>query len=492
MSTTSTKNFIKKLENRLNSEGGCFSGIYLILERDTQQPYVGKAKEITKRILQHIRNTQAKSGIDRRIAELGPEAFEYKILEKLPTATDLLLLMKEEEWINRLNSKRVGHNLTRGNANQVKKWLASIAKYVESYTVSVDMVKLIAQQDPALFNRSRYTLIHEFDNAVKNRLDFEKSSTNPIFIQQIHGVFSKRDSKNKLVEDTEALADYINKELDYMKTNNQLDLGVVIANVPYGTVGAEIMSRIVKDFTFDCCYSLEPGNDYFTKANLYKHIDPTFKPIICRNGCFKDASQTTVITKLQKEPNNLSELEARIMLHIDTEGNTELSTAITEYLLKANAFGTLKFSQRSDIDYSTDIFVFNPGAFDIHHGYFAVYDSKKSQWTSSTNYNIFKIPTTGHKNSPSSKVRGCDSFKKLIYSKLGLQFLKVLFQASPEGWGFLNGFFVDIDYSTITNFIDFFNKIGLSATSQTAFLKAMSSTDLTAKEAELITIVEEM
>lgn len=488
--TTPTKTFTKQLENKLNNEGGQFAGIYLIEEILTGKCYVGKAREITKRILQHIRHKTAKSGIDKRIAELGPEAFKYEIIDRLPGASDLLLFAKEEEWIKKLNAKQAGYNLTNGNTNQVKKWLASITKYIESYTVSVDMIKLIAKQDLALFNHSHYTFIHEFDQAVKTRFYFENSTANPVFIQQIHGVFSKHDSKNRLVEDTEALAEYINEELDYMEATNKLNLGEVIANVPYGTVGAEIMSRIVNDFTFEDCYSLEPGNDYFTKANLYKHIDPTFKPIICRNGCFKDASQTTVITKLQKEHNNLSEIEARIMLHIDTEGNTELHAAITEYLLKVNAFGTLKFSQRSDINYSADMFVFNPGAFDIHHGYFAVYDSKKKQWTSSTNYNVFKIPTTGHKNSPSSKVRGCESFKKMIYSKLGLQFLKVLFNASPEGWGFLNGFFADIDYSSITNIIDFFNKIGLTSASQAAFLKAMSEVGLTTQESDLITIVE--
>jgi len=476
---------IEELKVKLNSQGGSLSGIYLIREKLTGEPYVGKAKFITNRIIQHINNKKAKSGIDKKLAELGIDAFDFEILDLLPGADDNLLFFKEQEWIAKLDAKKNGSNLTQGNVNHTKKWLATIEKYMASHTVSADMMKLIAKYNPNFFSHSQYTLIHEYDEAFKNRLKFDGCK-----IRQIQSIFTTQNSRGELKEDDKELADYINKELDTMKLSNQTYLGESINNVPYGSIGATIMSRIVKEFDFDDCYSLEPGNDYFTKEKLYKHIDPSFKPIICRNGCFKDASQTTVITKLQKAENSLSEIEARIMLHIDAQGNDKLETAIKEYLLKVKAAGTLAFRQRDDIRYTDDTFVFNPGAFDIHHGYFAVYDSKKKDYTSSTKYNLLKQDTTGHKNSPSSAVKGCKQFKKIIYSKLGLQILEVLFTASPEGWGFIDGMFADIDYSDCKTIIDVFNKLGLSAESQAALIAAASEVIINPDELKVCQLAE--
>jgi len=61
-----TKNFVNTLVNNLNAAGGQLAGIYLIYEVQADKPYVGKAREITKRILQHINNRKASSGIDKR------------------------------------------------------------------------------------------------------------------------------------------------------------------------------------------------------------------------------------------------------------------------------------------------------------------------------------------------------------------------------------------------------------------------------------------
>lgn len=479
---------IDKLRIILNNKGGSLSGIYLIKEKATGKPYVGKAQKITDRIIQHINNKKATSGIDKELADKGIDAFEFDILDLLPNADNNLLLFKEQEWITKLNAKNNGINLTQGNVYHTKKWLDSINNYITSYTVSADIMKLITAQDKNFFGYDNYTLIHEYADEFKGRLRFDGSKIN-----QIQSVFTKQNAKGELKEDSTALAEYINKELDDMKLSNKTDLGKLISNVPYGNIGASIMKRIITDFNFKDCYNLEPGNDYFYgDTKLYKYIDPSFRPIICRNGCFKDASQTTVITKLQKEENNLSELDARILLHIDTKGDEALLEAITEYIRKAAYYGTLRFVQKTDVIYNDDLFVFNPGAFDIHHGYLAVYNSKKKAYTSSTNFNLFKQDTIGHKNSPTAAVKGCKGFKKIFYSNAGLQFLYVLFSSSPEGWGFLNGFFADIDYSNLTTVVDLFNALGLSASSQNTLLSAMSKVKLSSEEKRLEAIVRSL
>lgn len=474
---------VNDIKVKLNNIGGQFAGIYLIKDKATGEPYVGKAQHLTDRVIQHINNTKAKSGIDKKIAEKGINAFEYEILEVLPGANDNLLFFREQYWIEKLDAKNSGSNLTGGNHKHNKKWLSTLTDYLANHTVSTQMLKLIAKQDPAILGQAHYTLIHEYDDEIKNRLRFDDSE-----ITQIQSIFTKRNNKGELKEDGKELASYITEELENMKLSNRTDLGEAISNPPYGY--PSIAHLIVKDFNYNKFYNLEPGNDYFYKDKLYKYLDPSFKPIICRNGCFKDASQTTVIARLQKEKNNLTELDARILLHIDTNGDQALSTAISEYLRKAALVGTLRFVQKDDVIYNDDLFVFNPGAFDIHHGYFAVYDSKKKAYTSSTNFNLFGQDTTGHRNSPTSKVRGCKGFKKIMYSNSGLKLLHVLFDTSPEGWGFLNGFFADLDYTGMETVVDLFNAIGLSAESQNTLLQAISRITLTAEEEQLENIAK--
>lgn len=472
---------LNDIKVKLNNIGGQFAGIYLIKDKATGDPYVGKAQCITERIIQHINSTKTKSGIDKKIANKGIDAFEYEILELLPGANDNLLFFREQYWIEKLDAKNSGSNLTGGNYKHNKKWLSSLTNYLASHTVSTQMLKLIAKQDPAILGQVHYTLIHEYEDAIKNRLRFDDSE-----ITQIQSIFTKRNDKGELKEDSKELALYIIEELENMKLSNKTDLGEVISNPPYGY--PSIAHLIVKDFNYNKFYNLEPGNDYFKKDKLYQYLDPSFRPIVCRNGCFKDASQTTVIARLQKTKNNLSEIEARILLHIDTKGNTELLNAITEYLLKVNSKGTLSFTRRGNRKYNDNEFLFNSGGFDIHHGYFAV--ANKDIWTDATNFNIFKQDVDTASGLPSSKVKGCLGFKKMLYSETGLKFLEVLFTASPEGWGLNNGMFANIDYTGFTSIIDLFNALGLSSGSQNALMAAMSEITLTDKEKEICKIVE--
>lgn len=261
---------------------------------------------------------------------------------------------------------------------------------------------------------------------------------------------------------------------------------IIIANPPYGSIGAKITKAIIDKVDFNEYINLEPGNDYFITDN-YKYLSKEV-PEVITNG-FADAAQITVIAKLQKEINNMSKVEARLLLQV-RHNDLEVKAAIDEYILLSSqhtGLFTSRFGKK--LDYSPDLFTFNSGGFDIIHGYFAV--AKRDQWTDSTNYNIFhKEYKNGseYANCLCSKVTGCAQFKKLIYSKFGLRWLKVLFSCSPEGWG--KNMFPDIDYSDCKTWADVFNKLGLSKKSIDTIVKEVNKQTLNKKEEEICKIVQ--
>ena len=266
-----------------------------------------------------------------------------------------------------------------------------------------------------------------------------------------------------------------------------MKVDLLISNPPYGKIGAETTEIIRTKIDYDEFINLEPGNDYFTNDN-YKYIDLSIKPIVLGSNAFSDANQATTITKISKQQNNLTQTGARLLVSIQNK-DEDVYKALSELWLNTEKT-YLKFTQsKKDLEYDEDTFVFNPGAFDIHHGYFAV--AQKNNWTSSTEYNIYHKDAIGHINLPKAKVRGCLQFKKLIYSELGLKMLKLWFTSSPEGWGFANGMFADIDYSDCLTWNDIFTKLNVSEDNQKVLIEAAEKFELNDKEKEICKIAKE-
>ena len=271
------------------------------------------------------------------------------------------------------------------------------------------------------------------------------------------------------------------EEIDYMKTD------LLISNPPYGKIGAETTEIIRTKIDYNEFINLEPGNDYFTNDN-YKYIDLSIKPIVLGSNAFSDANQATTITKISKQQNNLTQTGARLLVSIQNKDEA-VYKALSELWLNTEKT-YLKFTQsKKDLEYDEDTFVFNPGAFDIHHGYFAV--AQKNNWTSSTEYNIYHKDAVGHVNLPKAKVKGCLQFKKLVYSELGLKMFKLWFTSSPEGWGFANGMFADIDYSDCLTWNDVFTKLNVSEDNQKVLIDAAEKFELNNKEKEICKIAKE-
>ena len=271
------------------------------------------------------------------------------------------------------------------------------------------------------------------------------------------------------------------EELTHMKVD------LVISNPPYGKIGAETTEIIRTKIDYNEFINLEPGNDYFTNDN-YKYIDLSIKPIVLGSNAFSDANQATTITKISKQQNNLTQTGARLLVSIQNK-DEDVYKALSELWLNTEKT-YLKFTQsKKDLEYDEDTFVFNPGAFDIHHGYFAV--AQKNNWTSSTEYNIYHKDAVGHVNLPKAKVKGCLQFKKLVYSELGLKMFKLWFTSSPEGWGFANGMFADIDYSDCLTWNDVFTKLNVSEDNQKVLIDAAEKFELNNKEKEICKIAKE-
>lgn len=477
---------LEQIKKELLKADGNYPGIYKITHIKSGRSYVGQSKCIVKRIVQHVKHpVKAPGGIDEAIAKYGVDAFEFTVLEALPDATADQLLYREWVQINKENTYYNGYNKTLGNYKHCAKVYKAIQKFTAKHVVPTSVIKNIP------FTTKSKLLIHNFADEYFGRLCYDEVKN-----KTLTDTFVKVNSKGELKEDVEQLGDYLLKELTEMIDNNDINYEEIIANPPYGDIGAKITKTALDAFNFASYFNLEPGNDYFTAEKLYRHIDPSFKPVVFPVGAIADASQVTVLAKLQKDENNLSEVEARILLHL-TNDDSEVYEALKEYIFKVNlcatplVFSLTKLTRRhTAVSYDENLFMFNSGSYDIINGYYSVTTKGAAKdWTDAVRYNVFKQDITTKSDIPAAYVNGCIQFKKVLFSKLGFGFMKVLFSSLPEGWG-LKNLFPNIDYTKCTTIVDVFNAIGLSAASQTVLLSRLARTQLSEKEQEVIDAAE--
>ena len=268
-----------------------------------------------------------------------------------------------------------------------------------------------------------------------------------------------------------------------------MNVDLVIANPPYGKIGAEITKKIIDTVDFKEYVNLEPGNDYFFSSNLYKYIDTNSTPSVCPNAFGSDAAITPAIAKIQRVENNFTEIDARCLLQI-RHNDKKIKSAIVDYLHHVCENKTIFNGGRcgSKLVYDDNIFTQNSGGFDIINGYLAV--AKGKDWTYSTRYNIFKEDYKNgadYPNCPMAKIQGCLQFKKLVYSEFGLKFIKLIYSSSPEGWCR----WADIDYSDCLTWTDVFTKLNVSEDNQKILIEAAEKFELNDKEKEICKIVKE-
>ena len=94
---------------------------------------------------------------------------------------------------------------------------------------------------------------------------------------------------------------------------------LVIANPPYGSIGANITKNIIDNIDFDEYINLLPANDY--KRNTEKNLFQYAREMENINDGFKDAMVTTHLCKIVKDASNITLDEFEISNYIDKSLN---------------------------------------------------------------------------------------------------------------------------------------------------------------------------
>ena len=106
--------------------------------------------------------------------------------------------------------------------------------------------------------------------------------------------------------------EYFIKGVDQLEIN---EFDLIIANPPYGRVGADLTDAVRKYVKFKYYMNLLPANDYKRVTDLHKYVR-NMKAI---NNGFKDAAVTTHLCEVVKEANNMTVEEFEISQYIDPQ-----------------------------------------------------------------------------------------------------------------------------------------------------------------------------
>lgn len=89
----------------------------------------------------------------------------------------------------------------------------------------------------------------------------------------------------------------------------------VIANPPYGKIGAQITEKIKDNINYEQYINLLPANDY--KRNTDKDLFQYARNMEAINNGFKDAAVTTHLCEIVKEANDITAEEFEVSAYID-------------------------------------------------------------------------------------------------------------------------------------------------------------------------------
>lgn len=273
---------VKELERDLIAKGGNLSGIYKITRKSDGKVYIGQSECIVKRILQHIDNKSETNSekIDGAIKAEGWENFTYEVVLALPKLNTEQLWLAESTYIAQEDSYNKGFNKTKGN--HVGKYDHDV--FVKKNVVSAEVTKFIRDHFKLDYANKKVLLINLFDEQFVNVLKYRDCE-----VIQISKYFEKQaDLGNYIMEE---LKNYFNMKFD-----------LIIANPPYGKIGANITKTIINNIEYDEYVNLLPANDYNRNdtKDLYKYVD--LDSMTSLNGAFKDAVVTTHCARINKQP----------------------------------------------------------------------------------------------------------------------------------------------------------------------------------------------
>ena len=300
MATITNKEW-KDLEKELIAKGGALPGIYKITRKSDGKIYIGQSVCIVSRIKQHIDNKREADSakIDGAIQAEGWNNFTYEVVQALPDATTEQLWFLEQNYIATENAYNNGFNKTKGN---------HIGKYdrkmfaTKKHEVSVQLTKRLRDTFGLDFTDKTVLLIGVFEEQFIKKLEYDDCN----IVKLVH-----------TFEDDEAFGEYIEKELKESYIMN-MKFDLIIANPPYGKIGANITKTIIDNIDYTEFVNLLPANDYIRNdsKDLYKYVD--LDSMIHINKGFADAAVTTHAARITKMPHRyISWEEFQIENYID-------------------------------------------------------------------------------------------------------------------------------------------------------------------------------
>ena len=231
---------------------------------------------------------------------------------------------------------------------------------------------------------------------------------------------------------------------------------IIIANPPYGKIGAEITKSIIDNVEFDEYVNLMPANDYrrYIKG-LYNYASDM---VSVKNG-FTDAVVTTHIAKIHKSPvNSMTDREFEISTYIDPqldkyfkENNKRTHYAIDEYNYTPDINTFLAIDIKKSIYF---------GHRDVNHCHLpyskdsitTLYNFNKLTNNDVLNMSAKSEQALGHAGKFELVIFDSEIEKKNIvdfmYSENGFRFMSKLFTAmNIDGWTASNKYLPKVDWT---------------------------------------------
>lgn len=279
---------------KIQVKDGQFPGIYKITEKNTGKVYIGQtSRSINERLTQHVMTPAKGSAIDEAIQRRGKDAFTFETLAPMKDPTTEQLWFQEYYFIARHRSydETYGFNQTKGNRG--KEFENFEAAFMRDFIcVSDKLFRDIMKTYGIDFTGKRVLLINNFDESVKNFLEFQTGKENVDIIYESFDIEDKKELQD-------ALGEYIK---DKVMEKKGMRYDIVIANPPYGKIGNEITKAVVDNIDYGVFVNLLPANDYRRwnrESKLYQFVDiRSMSPVV---GAFKDAAVTTMMCRVNKE-----------------------------------------------------------------------------------------------------------------------------------------------------------------------------------------------
>jgi len=252
----------------------------------------------------------------------------------------------------------------------------------------------------------------------------------------------------------------LNKQIKYINDLQEIiDMEIIfdyiIANPPYGAVGANITDTIRENVDYTEFVNLLPANDY--KRNKNKDLFNYQSDMIAINNGFADALVTTHCALISKNKvNNLTAEEFERSTYVDKslEKYFEVLSTRQHYAIDNATSGAPK---NKDFDFSTSLFVAHRTAAAKHFTY------KKDCAAYQLNFNLLTyaeaVEKYGLKNDKANRLfdAGICTFNtkaekthvvNFIYSTEGAKFLAKVFTATnTDSWLDINKWLPKVDWT---------------------------------------------